>query len=408
MQWRGRKFAFITACIIIIISWILAFIASNVTTLLICESFQGLGTNSLLAASLLSLSEMVAPKYRSISLQMFGTAQSLGMALVGIMVPYVHWKTISIIMSVPIVIALLAACMWPESPSWLAFKGEFDRCEKAFVLLRGDDEVSKRELKALINAQRENCTRNQFDSPMANFKAQIKRRDFYMPCLHMFLLINMMYWSGSAVVLIYAIDLLRKSTQNENVAYFGGVAISSILFVGVATTGVLIKFFNNKTVLIWSTFTASVGLLSVVIVTYLQSVHVLASDSTLSLYSLIAFMVPNCLGLNSLVFDIAAELMPVKHKGIGGALYIVYNCILLTSSLKLSPYLFLYLDIWGTFLIYTLNSVICGLLVWRYIPETKGRTLQEIEDYYMYGSFVKRHEVRETLDAKQCFECDSL
>ncbi|KOB67408.1 Sugar transporter [Operophtera brumata] len=393
MQWRGRKFAFISACLLIITGWVLAFTAGSAAAILISETFQGLGTNSLLAVSMLSLSEMVAPKYRNVSMQMFGTVQSLGMALVGIMVRYVHWKTISLIMLMPIIVALITACMWPESPSWLAHKGEFDRCEKAFIWLRGTDDVSKKELTELIRAQKENLISEKGvkKSTIKQFWTQVTRRDFYLPGLHMFLLLNMMYWSGSAVVLIYSIDMMKKATNNEDAAFLGGIAINLILFVGVATSSVLVKFFNNKTVLLSSTFAATICLFCNFLVTLLQSLEVLPKDSLLCLYFLIAFMVPNCLGLNSLVFIIAAELMPVKHRNVGGALYVIYNCTLLATSLKISPYLFLYIDLWGTFMIYAINATISGLLVWKYVPETKDKTLQEIEDYYTYGKFnVKR------------------
>lgn len=374
-----------------IAGWIVAFTANNAISILISESIHGLGTNTLLTVSFLSLSEMIAPQYRNVSMQMFGIVQSLGMAIGGIMARLVHWRNVSLIMCSPAVIALVIACMWPESPSWLAYKGEFDKCEKAFTWLRGTDDKSQKELRSLITAQKENLhsSRNEHRNSMRSFWAKISSRDFYLPSLHMFLLLNMMYWSGSAVVLIYCVDMIKRATQNENAAFLGGIAINSILFVGVATSGVLIKFFNNKTVLLCSTVAATLCLFSVCGASLLQSVDLLPKDSFLCLYFLIAFMVSNCLGLNSIVFVIGAELMPVKHRSIGGALYVIYNCALLSTSLKISPYLIYYIDLWGTFLIYALNATICGLLVWKYVPETKGRTLQEIEDYYIFGTFGK-------------------
>ncbi|KOB74225.1 Sugar transporter, partial [Operophtera brumata] len=386
MQWKGRRFAFIAACLIIIAGWVFSYTATSVAFLLISESLHGLGANSILAVSLLSMSEMITPKYRNISMLSFSIIQALGMGLVGIMATCLHWKTISLIMCTPMIMALITACTWPESPSWLAYKGKFDKCEKAFTWLRGTDDLSKKELNELINAQKDILSTDKCNA--ISFKVlfrKVLRKDFYLPSIHMFVVLNLMYWSGVMVVLIYSSQLIEKATQNKSAARFGGIAMNSMLFTFFTITGVLVRRFDNKPVLLISAFSTSICLLSACIVTYLQSIGTLPKDSLLFLYCLIAYIVCSSLGMNSIVFTIAAELMPVKHRGIGGALFVIYTCLLHTSSLKLSPYMFLYIDLWGTFLVYTINAMLCGLFIWKYVPETKGRTLQEIEDFYVYG-----------------------
>lgn len=321
----------------------------------------------------------------------FYLVQAFGMASVGVIARYLHWKTISLIMCTSMFCAFFIACTWPESPSWLAYKGEFDRCEKAFVWLRGTDENSKKELRELISAQKEQLTttRNKKQT-LKHFKEIMMRRDFYLPSLYIFLLMNLMYWSGTLVILIYTTDIIMKATGNAEIAAFGGIIVNTILFLGISTTSVLLRYFRNKSLLLCSAFGTALSLASAFVVTFLQSMEILPRDSLLCLYCVIAYMIANSLGVNSIVFSMAAELMPVKHRGLGGGLYVVFTCILHTSSLKTYPYLFTYIGLWGTFLIYAINAVVCGVLIWRYVPETKGRTLQEIEDYYNGLCFIKR------------------
>lgn len=323
----------------------------------------------------------MTPKYRNISMLSFSIVQALGMCLVGIMAGYVHWKTISIIMCIPIVLALATACMWPESPAWLAYKGKLQKCQEAFTWLRGTDDKSTKELEELINSQ---MTKKRHDISFEAVWAKILSRDFYLPSLHMFVLLNLMYWSGFMVILIYSSQLIEKVTQSTFAAKYGSIAINCMFFTCLTITGVLIRNFEHKTVLLTSTFFTTVGLISACIVTFLQSNEILPRDSLICLYVLLAYIVCCSLGMNSIVFTISAELMPVKHRGLGGALFVIYTCVLHTSSLKLSPYMFEYIDLWGTFLVYTFNAIICGFVIWRFVPETKGRTLQEIEDFYVY------------------------
>ncbi|XP_012544247.1 uncharacterized protein LOC105841355 isoform X4 [Bombyx mori] len=50
--------------------------------------------------------------------------------------------------------------------------------------------------------------------------------------------------------------------------------------------------------------------------------------------------------------------------------------------------LVIYIDLWGTFLIYAINAMFGAYYVHTYVPETKGRSLHEIERYYNSGRFI--------------------
>lgn len=316
----------------------------------------------------------------------FHVVQTFGMALVAILGRYLHWKTVSWIMCVPVLMAFLMGFMWPESPSWLAYKGKFEKCEQAFVWLRGTDEFSKRELRELISSQKENLKIDR--GHISEYKLQtLLRRDFYLPSLHMFVLLCLTYWSGSLVILIYSAEMVQIATRNENAAFFGSILMNCIMFVCVGTSAVLIRRFPNKSILLFSIICTTTILLCFSLVNYLQSIDIISKDSLVCLYLLAAYMIATSLGVLSIVYTVAAELMPVKHRGLGGALYVIFTCILHATSLKSAPYLFLYINLWGTLLLYAVNATICGLIIWKFVPETKGRTLQELEDYYVHGSF---------------------
>ncbi|XP_037300965.1 facilitated trehalose transporter Tret1 [Manduca sexta] len=386
MQWKGRKLSFLLCCFLIITGWILTYISKNVMTIIIAECFHGLASNSLIIVSFYTISEMIAPKYRMISMSFYAINQTFGMAVIGIIARYLHWKTVTIIMSVPIIVAFVTSCAWPESPSWLAYKGEYTKCEKAFKWLRGTDDISQKELKELLNAQRGSV------KPKASARVLLKQiisRDFYVPCFHTFVILCAFYWSGIMVIFIYGPDILQRATSNSAAAKYGMISINIILYIGILTTTFLLKNFSNKTVLLFSGITSTVFLVSASIVTYLQSIGLLPSNSMLSLYCVVGFMLFMSLGMTTVAFVIPAELMPVKHRGLGGAVYVILLCLLHASSLKISPYLMLYVGLWGTFLVYAVNALVCMVIVWRCVPETKGKTLQEIEDYYNYGSFVR-------------------
>ncbi|XP_030037914.2 facilitated trehalose transporter Tret1 isoform X2 [Manduca sexta] len=389
MQWRGRKFSYIISCLLIITGWLLTYLAQNVMMIIIGECFHGLGNNSIVIVSLCTISEMVDPRYRAISLSFYTINQTLGITICGVMGRYLHWKTVSIIMSIPITVALLMSCVWPESPSWLAYKGKYAKCEKTFKWLRGFDEDSRKELKELMSAQKEySISEGKAKFVLKDLWFQITSKDFYVPCFHTFVVLSAFYFSGLLVVLVYGVDIIQTVTNSALTARYGIISIHIFSYIGALSTALHLKLFKNKTVFLATGVTSSLLMFGASVVILLQSVGILSNNSTISVYFLVGFMFFLSAGVSSLSFGVPNELMPVKHRGLGGAVYIIMCCILHTSILKLSPYLILYIGLWGTFMMFSLIEMSSIIYIWRYIPETKGRTLQEIEDFYNDGYFV--------------------
>ncbi|XP_021202401.1 uncharacterized protein LOC105841355 isoform X3 [Bombyx mori] len=87
------------------------------------------------------------------------------------------------------------------------------------------------------------------------------------------------------------------------------------------------------------------------------------------------------LGAHSLVIVsncVISETFPPNIRTVTMAAYIV------SQSFGMS----MYIDLWGTFLIYAINAMFGAYYVHTYVPETKGRSLHEIERYYNSGRFI--------------------
>jgi SP family sugar porter-like MFS transporter len=105
--------------------------------------------------------------------------------------------------------------------------------------------------------------------------------------------------------------------------------------------------------------------------------HLYSVMSMLSLVGLVAFVISFSLGLGAIPWIIMSEILPVNIKSLAGSVATLANwltawLITMTASLMLS---------WsngGTFAIYA--AVCAGTLVFvcLWVPETKGRTLEEI------------------------------
>ncbi|XP_045488246.1 sugar transporter ERD6-like 2 [Pieris rapae] len=387
MQQYGRKFGFHICCLLVILGWIIIYFARNATTIIVGESFQGLGAKSLLVVSYLTIGEMVDPKYRNILMLFYNINQTVGVTLVHVMGKFFHWKTISLTMIMPIATGFLLSCSWPESPAWLALKGRFDECKKSFIWLRGTDEDAITEMNALLDSQIGNINKKPKETntieALKEIWSNITSRDFYLPSFHMFMLLSVYYWSGNLVFLVYAMNMVENVTKDEESAYIGMVVMDCVTLLGNSTAYIFFKYYNNKPVLLFSGIGSAVFLLASSIVSYLQFLEIVSDDSLLCLYFLIGFMIASSLGIYTTPYVMSSEIMPLQHRGMGGSLMVIIICSSYSFTLKIAPYLVMYLKLHGTFLLYSVTLSVCLVWVWKFVPETKNRTLQSIEENYL-------------------------
>jgi SP family sugar porter-like MFS transporter len=83
--------------------------------------------------------------------------------------------------------------------------------------------------------------------------------------------------------------------------------------------------------------------------------------------------------LGPVVWVVLSEIFPIKGRGL---LMSVATFVLWLANFVVSftfPWLLANLGGGGTFLLYATMSVLAFLFVWRAVPETKGKSLEELE-----------------------------
>ena len=81
-----------------------------------------------------------------------------------------------------------------------------------------------------------------------------------------------------------------------------------------------------------------------------------------------------------------SELLPSKRRAAGIGLLNFTNGITTFLALKIFPYLIQPAGDIVPFAIFGTASVLSAVLLWKFVPETRGKSLQEIEKYYRVKS----------------------
>ncbi|CAH2071632.1 unnamed protein product [Thlaspi arvense] len=251
----------------------------------------------------------------------------------------VAWRKLAILGAIPfLVIVPLLFCI-PESPRWLAKVGREKEVKAVLLRLRGEETDISDEAKEILEYTEH--VKQQEDGDRGFFKLFQRKYAFSLTI---------------GVTLIALPDL-------------GGLTGYSLYTDSIFTsTGVSSDFGFITTSLVqenhcWETGTPILALISVLL--YFASYGI---------------------GMSSIPWLIASEIYPVDVKGAAGT---VCNLIGSISS-WLVAYSFNFLLQWsstGIFLIYATVSGLGLLFIAQFVPETKGKSLEEIQSFFVDSPF---------------------
>lgn len=295
---------------------------------------------------------------------------------------------------VPHVVALLMVLTWKESPAWLASKKKFDESKISFLWLRGDSAKCRKELNRLISSQEEKRTDIRTKSEIiTSFFKKFTRKDFLKPVSILFLNFVLLEMCGRHILPAYAADIVGGIVGNHGSSFYYTLGIDLIVTISSTFSSVLIKFMKIRTLLFSSGISSLLALSSACLYLFLASQDIISKEKPwIPMSMFIVYFILVNLGCTPIPLALIGELLPLEHKSSGIFTSSVLSCVLIVVTLKLFPYLLLTIDIHGTFAL--LGLVMAVILVSQYylLPETKGRTLQEIEDCMKYGEVQKERD----------------
>ena len=88
------------------------------------------------------------------------------------------------------------------------------------------------------------------------------------------------------------------------------------------------------------------------------------------------------LGQAQVCVTIPGELMPAKHRTFGLGLLNFIHGFTIFGTLQAQTYIEINAGLQSVFLISSVCTAASALIVAKFVPETKGKTLMEIEEYY--------------------------
>ncbi|XP_013148783.1 PREDICTED: facilitated trehalose transporter Tret1-like [Papilio polytes] len=405
MERFGRRVAHICASMPAVISWFVLAFATDVQMVLFARVLQGLSAGAILPLRSVLIGEYASPKYRGGFLTSVSLAQGFGIFLIHFIGSVLNWKTTSIVCGIIAISSLIMAFYLPESPSWLALKGKYEECRKAFRLLRGDEE--ERELEELIESQikLKKKKEREENGPQVNcvkkLGAVVKRREFYMPLIIVFHCLLMLQACGNSTLPAFSVQVITLMMGPTANAHAWMVVLDSLrLGVNIAAVFIINKF-KRRTVLFSTGGLCTFAHVAIAVYMYCKSNNLLSYDAEW-IPGLLIVLQFFCIGLGMVPMPtvISGELIPLEFRSVISSIGVIFLSSVMFLVLQTFPLLLDSIHLSGTYAIYAAVLSYLFIVLWFILPETSGKTLQEIENE-LRGEETRIQDVEARVSLKQ-------
>lgn len=272
------------------------------------------------------------------------------------------WRWMLGIMIVPALVFVILLRFVPESPRWLVLNNRDEEAKKIFQKLGETAPVS------LI---REEHSLSTHGTNERLFVSKYRKPIFYAVLLAMF---NQL--SGINAILYYAPRIFEMAGFSQSDAYLQPVFIggANLLFTLLAIT-VIDKFGRKKLLL-----TGSLGMIVFLALTAWAFSNPSGDNSAVLIY-LIGFIAFFAFSQGAVIWVFISEIFPNAVRSKGGALGSFTHWIMAAIISWTFPVIVEQIPNGGvySFVFYSVMMFVAFLFIWRVMPETKGRSLEEIQ-----------------------------
>ncbi|XP_043281985.1 facilitated trehalose transporter Tret1-like isoform X2 [Venturia canescens] len=406
-EFMGRKKAMLISNIPYTISWILLYYAATPTMLYIPMALGGFIGGLIEGPILTYVSEITQPHLRGPLSATASMAVIVGVFFEFAAGSFVDWRYVALINILFPVLCAITLSMVPESPYWLAGKGRVKDAEKALRFFRGWVSPShvQDELQTVLNS-----VGNTSDEKNSDNVKKEKRWEpyFKMSVVKPFLLVISAFagdaFGGSTVVQTYAISIFEAlnspiDTYNATVCLGVAEVAGTLLCVG------LIHFTGKRKISFVSMLGTGLCYLGTSIYSFLLNNGDIEPESwtwaptTLIIGSALL----SHLGLKLVAWILIGEVFPATVRSGATGVAAAVGYVVFSIANKIYLYMVDGMKIYGTFMFYAVINFLTCILMYFILPETEGRSLQEIEEHYAGINKIANKPRKEALPFKEKF-----
>jgi major inositol transporter-like SP family MFS transporter len=280
------------------------------------------------------------------------------------------WRYMLVIASVPAVVLWFGMLVMPESPRWLASKGRIGDALRVLQQVR-EENRAKAELQEIQDTLAE--------------EAELKKatyKDLTIPWVRRIVFLGVgisvvQQITGVNSIMYYGTEILRNAGFSTEAALIGNIANGAISVIATVVGIWLLGKVGRRPMLLVGQIGTTTALLLIGIFSLTMQGSAMLPFIVLSLT--VTFLAFQQGAISPVTWLMLSEIFPLRLRGLGMGVS-VFCLWVINFLIGLSfPVLLAKLGLSTTFFVFVVLGLIAIAFVSKYVPETKDRTLEQLE-----------------------------
>ncbi|CAG9118631.1 unnamed protein product [Plutella xylostella] len=372
-QRAGRRPTILILAIPFMLSWLLTIFANGAGMLIAARFIAGLATGGICVAAPMYIGEIAETSIRGSLGAFFQLFLTVGILFTFVIGGWTHWRVLSIVSAV--LPPLLVAVFWwmPETPAYLLGRHRRRDAEKALRWLRGPDADLTVELEAM-QKEVDDAARQK-----AGMLTMVTNRAPLMALICSLGLMLFQQFSGINAVIFYTNNIFQSAGSDID-PVIATIIVGVVQMIATYISSLLVERAGRRILLLQSCVIMGICLIILGVYFKLQEDKVdVSSVGWIPLVCLILFILSFSLGFGPIPWMMMAELFAVEFRGTASGIAVIFNWCLVFIVTLCFPLMKDAIGIYSCFWFFACFMVICIFFVFILIPETKGKTVSQIQ-----------------------------